>query len=193
MHKPEFLQGVMVAVSLASYILICVDGTWHQAMEMFKVTLWKLYISQICQWAELSHAKPCEYGVMAWSQLTNLLLLQAAQAKVLHEFDFIQRVQLQCSGWSVCQQDLLVADSGLQTTMSLCLLQLRSRGITLSGRLKALHPAGACTTVSYHPGSSGQVKLESIIYNFGALLCQSLWPAGRSVSWRAIRKCTACC
>lgn len=65
MHQPEVLQAIIVAVSLASYILICVDGTWQQAMEMFK----------------------------------------AAQAKVLQEFDFIQRVQLQCSSSEAEQPD----------------------------------------------------------------------------------------
>ena len=121
MHQPDFLQSVTGAVSLASYILICVDGTWHQAMEMFKVMLWKLYTSQPPQWAELSHARPCEHDVTAWSQPTNLLLLQAAQAKVLHEFGCIQRVQLQCSRWSVRQQDLLAADYRLQMNVSVCL------------------------------------------------------------------------
>ena len=158
MHQPEILQAHVAAVSSASYILICVDGTWHQALEMFKVTLWKLCTSLTFEWAELSHAKPCEYGLMAWSQLTNLLLVQAAQAKVLHDFDFIQRVQLQCSGWSVCQQDLLAADSRLQTNISVCLLQLSCPATKWSGRLTALHPAGACTAVSYNLGSSGQVK-----------------------------------
>ena len=96
MHQPEILQAVKVAVSLASYILICVDGTWQQAMEMFKVMLRN---SNTCQGPERSHAQLCRYGVTAWSQLLNLLLPQAAQAKMLHKFDVIQRVQLQCSRW----------------------------------------------------------------------------------------------
>ena len=98
MHQPEILQAVMVAVSLASYILICMDGTWQQAMEMFKVMLQH---SNTSQWPELSHAQYCRYGVTAWSQLLILLLLQAAQAKLLHKFDVLQRVQLQCFRW-VC-------------------------------------------------------------------------------------------
>ena len=119
----------MVAVSQASYILICVDGTWQQAMEMFKVMLRKLCTSQACQGAELSHAQPCRYGVTAWSQLLNLLLPQAAQAKELHKFDFIQRVQLQCSRWvsksclqqaGDCRQICLSASCSLEAEQTDC-------------------------------------------------------------------------
>ena len=191
MHQPEVLEAIIVAVSLASYILICVDGTWQQAMEMFKVMFRKLFTSYACQWAELTHAKLCECGVTALFQLPNLPLLQAAQAKVLQEFDFIQRVQLQCSRWSTCQQDLLAAHID---TIADCLPLAAQKPSNQTIRMS--YSAASCGSLHHsvlQPWKPWPGRSLTLFARCNALLCQCFWPAGRSVSWRAMRKCTACC